>query len=116
MNQNKDELFLTDILEFCSHIGEYVEKVERAEFLNNRLLQDALIRKIELIGEAAKGLTEEIRGENPNVPWKEIMRMRDKVVHHYFRGDLDVVWKTVSEDIPVLKRWISKIIENIQNS
>jgi uncharacterized protein with HEPN domain len=86
--------------------------VDKKEFLESRLLQDALVRKIELIGEAAKGLTEEIPNENNQIPWKEMMRMRDKVIHHYFRLDLDIVWLTATTNIPSLKLQVEKIIKN----
>lgn len=111
MKQNNDDLFLADILEFCVHIEEYINDVEKADFLKNRLLQDALVRKIELIGEASKGLSEKIRDENPQIPWKDIRRMRDKIIHHYFRLDLEIVWQTAKKDIVFLKQSIQEIIE-----
>lgn len=113
MKQTNDEFFLRDIVEFCEHLEEYVQGVEKRVFLENRMLQDALVRKLELIGEAAKNLGEEIREQNQSIPWREIARMRDKVIHHYFKVDLDIVWQTVINDIPKLKSEIKLILEKI---
>lgn len=68
------------------------------------MLQDAIVRNIEIIGEAAKNLSEKLRMASPQIAWRDIMRMRDKIVHHYFRIYVDVVWQTLQTDIPVLKR------------
>lgn len=115
MKQTNDEFFLRDIADFCDHLEEYVKGVEKSDFLENRMLQDALVRKLELIGEAAKNLTEKIRKQYPSIPWREIMRMRDKVIHHYFKVDLDLVWKTVTNDVPKLKSEVESIIEKISS-
>jgi uncharacterized protein with HEPN domain len=112
MNHRKERFFLEDIVKFCEHIAEYLQDVKEEDFLKNRMLQDALVRKLEIIGEAAKNISSETREENPNVLWKEIARMRDKVIHHYFKVDLDVVWKTSIKDIPVLQAQIEKILES----
>ena len=113
MRKTENKLYLEEIVEFCRHIEEYLTNVEMPDFLNNRMLQDALVRKIEIIGEAAKSLTKEFCEQNPQIPWREITRMRDKVIHHYFRVDLETVWKTAKIDIPVLKSEISKILKSL---
>lgn len=109
MKARNDKLYLYDILESCEKIETYVSGVTEAEFANNKMLQDALVRNIEIIGEASKNLSEELRGANPQIAWREIMRMRDKIVHHYFRVNLDVVWQTSTEDISELKNSISEL-------
>lgn len=88
MNPRSDQLFLYDIIESCEKIEKYVGAVDEAEFKNNAMLQDAVVRNIEIIGEAAKNLSEELRSANSRVAWRDIMRMRDKIVHHYFRIDI----------------------------
>lgn len=115
MKQRNDEFFLQDIFDFCEHVEQYADGIEQSEFLENRMLQDALVRKLELIGEAAKNVSEETRKQNPNIPWREIMRMRDKVVHHYFRVDLEIVWQTVKKDVPKLKSEIELMLKNISS-
>lgn len=111
MKKRNEKLFVEDILLFCEHITEYVQDVEKSDFLKNRMLQDALVRKIEIIGEAVKNISNITREKFPNIPWKEIAGMRDKVIHHYSRVDLDIVWKTSTELIPKLKPEIEKILE-----
>ena len=73
------------------------------------MMQDAVVRNVEIIGEAAKSLSQEIRDEIPEIEWREIMRMRDKIVHHYFRIDLETVWQTAKHDVPALAEALQRI-------
>ncbi len=116
MKSRNDKLFLYDILESCKQISEYTGGIEEDTFKESRMLQDALVRNIEIIGEAAKNLSAEIIDVNSDLPWKEIMRMRDKIIHHYFRIDLDVVWQTVTSDIPVLEKRVAEIYEGLEDN
>ena len=113
MKTRNESLYLYDILECCDAIASYIVDVSEIEFQNNKMMQDALVRNIEVIGEAAKNLSNELRDSNPEVSWSQIMRMRDKIVHHYFRIDLDFVWQTVKQDIPVLRSQISKLYTDL---
>ncbi|MDM7920816.1 MAG: DUF86 domain-containing protein [Pyrinomonadaceae bacterium] len=109
MKARTDELYLYDILECCQKIETYLAGITKDDFDRQQLYQDAVVRNIEIIGEAAKCLSEELRNARPEVAWKEVMRMRDKVVHHYFRINLDIVWQTAVGDIPSLRSQIEKI-------
>jgi len=73
------------------------------------MLQDAVIREIEIIGEATKNLSLEFRERYPDIPWRSITGMRDKVIHEYFGVDIDAVWDTATRDIPLLKEKLLKI-------
>jgi len=75
------------------------------------LIQDAVIRQIEIIGEASKLISNKIKSKSPKTPWKDIAGMRDKLIHGYFGVDLDAVWETVKKDIPPLKKDIKKLKE-----
>lgn len=113
MKGRSDHILLYDILECCDRIAEYIYGVSKETFENNNQLQDALIRKIEVIGEATKGLSADITGEHSDIPWKKIAGMRDRMVHQYFRVDLDVVWKTVTVFIPKLRSQIQPIYDEL---
>jgi uncharacterized protein with HEPN domain len=82
-------------------------------YLRHHLVQDGVIRQLEIIGEATKRLSREVRAESPSVPWQDIAGMRDKLIHDYFGVDLDAVWLTARDDVPALKAEVSKLLEGI---
>ncbi len=105
-------VYLRHILDAIHRIGEYTEGVEYKDFMNNNLVQAGVIREIEIIGEASKRLTSEFRGKYPDIPWKKMAGMRDKVIHGYFGVDLDAVWDTIEKDITMLGSKIKDIFES----
>lgn len=80
------------------------------QFLADTRTQDAVIRNIEIIGEAIKQLSESLTEQYPSIPWSSAARMRDRVIHHYFGVNLDVVWSVVKEDLPSLQNQIADIV------
>jgi len=102
MKSRTDDLFIYDIIEACERVGTYLDGVERKRFDTDSMIQDAVVRNIEIIGEAAKNISAETKDEHPKIAWREIARMRDKIVHHYFRLNMDIVWQTATVDIPDL--------------
>ena len=108
----KDNLvYLRHILDAIHRIEEYIEGVEYEDFMNNNLIQAGVMREIEITGEATKGLMQGFKEKYPDIPWKKMSGMRDKLIHDYFGVDLDAVWDTVEKDIPLLKDKIKDIIE-----
>lgn len=106
----KDPLiFIEHILENIEDIENFIRNVTKEDFLKNKEKQNAVIRSIEVIGEATKNLPLNIRLNYPNTPWKDISGTRDKLSHHYFGVDLNLIWKTIVEKIPTLKEDIIKI-------
>lgn len=105
------EDYLNDIIEAIHLIEEFTKNINFTEFLKDRKTQFAVIRALEIIGEAAKNIPDEFKSHHEEVPWSEMARMRDKLIHAYFGVDLRVVWKTIKEDIPLLKTLIKKLIK-----
>ncbi|MBU3912674.1 MAG: DUF86 domain-containing protein [Nanoarchaeota archaeon] len=111
---NKDSaVFIKHILESIENIEEFMSGVSEKEFIKNKEKQSAVIRQIEIIGEAVKNLPKEFTDKHPTLPWRDIAGMRDKVIHNYFGVDLIVILKTIQEDIPNLKKKILKIKEEL---
>lgn len=98
----RDVQCLLDILASARMIRSYVEYATRQEFLTDTKLQDSVIRRIEIIGEAAGRISSAFREENSEIPWNEIRGMRNRMIHVYDDIDMDIVWETVQQDIPQL--------------
>ena len=109
MKARNDALFIYDIVECCKKIEAYLSGADRRSFDANPMMQDAIVRNLEIIGEAAKRLSRSSRDGAPEIEWREIMRMRDKIAHHYFRIDLDTVWQTTKSDVPVLAEALARL-------
>jgi len=108
----KDDLtYIEHILDCIRKIKEFSEGFSFKEFSKNELVQDAIIRNIEVIGEVSKKISTDTKQVNLDIPWKEIAGMRDKLIHDYLGVDNEVVWKTIQEDVPMLERQIKKFIE-----
>lgn len=104
-------IILRDILDGIERIQRYTRNMTEEEFRNREETQDAVMRRIEVIGEAAKRLTPEFKALHTEVPWREIGGMRDVLIHDYFGVNMERVWETANKDLPQLKEQISKIIE-----
>ena len=112
MTKRTSSDYLYDIEEAIEKGLEFIEDLGFEEFGRDEKTQYALIRAVEIIGEASKKVSIEIKHKYPSIPWREIGRMRDKLIHDYFGVNIEVVWKTGKEDLPKLKKDIKDIIKN----
>jgi uncharacterized protein with HEPN domain len=111
MSDYKEQAFLRDILEAARRVFSYTRDMRYDEFLADHKTQDAVMRNLEIIGEATKNLSEALRQKAPQIPWRSIARMRDKLIHHYFGVNLDVVWNVIQEDLAELVNTVNSLLE-----
>lgn len=104
-------IFINHILESITIVEKHLKGVTKKEFLVNIEKQDAVIRRIGIIGEAVKNIPPNIRKSNPNIPWRNIAGMRDVVIHEYFDIDLNLAWETAKIGLPKLKRELIKFVK-----
>jgi len=112
--KKKDLLYLDHILQSLRKITIYIENISYDDFLNDEEKQDAVIRKIEIVGEATKRLSKDLRQEFNDIPWRAMAGMRDKLIHDYFDVDLETVWETATIDILKLIPNITTIIRKLE--
>lgn len=110
MSRDSD-MYLEDILEAINRIQEYLQDVTRETFETDRLRIDAVIRNLEVIGEAVKQVPDSVQEKYPNVAWRKIAGLRDILIHKYFDVNLEIVWSVVQSNIPILKTEIQQILK-----
>ena len=110
MSNRTDKDFLYDIQEAVRRIQAYTHEMTYKEFLADTRTQDAVIRNLEIIGEATKKLSVRLRNQYPSVPWKEMAGARDRLIHHYFGVDIEVVWKISIAELSDLTSQIAEIL------
>ena len=104
---------------YLKHIRDAISKIEvytvggRAEFFKNTMIQDAVIRNLEVIGEAVRNISAEFRKQHPRIPWRNITALRNVLIHEYFGVDLEIVWRVVLRRLPTLKRQVEALLRTV---
>ena len=106
----KDEtVYLNHILDAINAIEEYTKGMSENEFFSNSMAHDAVIRQLEIIGEAANNISNDFQEKHSRIPWGKMIGIRNKIIHEYFNVNFAIIWDTVQDDLPILKKSIKKI-------
>ena len=111
MSKRGDREFLLDMLLACEKILNYTKNLSYEEFRKNDMVVDAVVRNIEVLGEASKNISQNLKQKYPEVEWRDISRTRDKIIHFYFGVDLDIIWNIITVDIPSLMKKLKVIVK-----
>ena len=106
--------YLRDIFDSINDIADFIKSMNFEEFKRDKKTIYAVVRSIEVIGEATKKIPRALRGKHRDIPWKKMAGMRDRLIHEYFGIDVEILWKTAKEDIPSLKQSIQNILESLR--
>lgn len=115
MSKREPALYLQDILTSIARVDGYTKEFTIEDLNKDFKTLDAVVRNLEIIGEAAKNMPADVREEYPDIPWGKMVSMRNKVIHEYFGVDVEILWKTAKEDLPPLRKQIKKVLKTIAN-
>jgi uncharacterized protein with HEPN domain len=106
----RERSLLQDIIESCDEIAEFIKGLSEAQFADNRLVRSAVLQKLTVIGEATARLSAEFRERHPEIEWRDIVGIRNILVHAYFRVDWPIVWIAVTEETPRLRQQVAAVV------
>lgn len=110
MSQRDHKLYIEDIITSMEKIEKYIKGLNQADFTSNDQVFDAVIRNLEVIGEAARNIPESIKEQNINIPWNKMIGLRNIAIHEYFGVDADIIWEIITKDLPDTKSQIMKLL------
>ncbi|MBL8097790.1 MAG: DUF86 domain-containing protein [Anaerolineales bacterium] len=110
MNPDRDRTYLGDILDSIHRIESYLNNVNKESFLENLMMQDAVMRQIEIIGEASNNVSDEFQEKHDHLPWSQMRAIRNKIVHDYRGINVQIIWDTAKNDLPTLKEQVRKFL------
>ena len=108
--------YLQDISDAVNDIENFIDEMTYEQFVRDRKTLNAVVRSVEIIGEASKNIPLAVKEKYKSLPWKQMAGMRDKLIHAYFGVDKEILWKAITEEIPLLKKAIAKVIEESEKN
>ena len=109
MSSRPAKVLVEDILEAMEKIARYITDIDRDAFLKDERTADAVVRNLEIVGEAASRLPDNFKLQHENIPWRKIVGLRNRIVHEYFGVDLDIIWSILQNELPVFRASLQKI-------
>ena len=112
-SRRADRLLVDDVIESLRRISEYVESMRKETFLTDQKTIDAVVRNLEIVGEAAARLSHEAKQYGPTIEWSHITGLRNRIVHEYFGVDTEIVWEIVRHDLPLLGESLRRLLDDL---
>lgn len=116
MRERSPRLYVVDMLRAIDKMGRFTEGLDLASFSDSEMVVDAVLRNLEVMGEAARNVPDEVRNAHPEIPWKRIVGLRNIVAHAYFGVDLENVWKIVGENVPGVRPSVEALLAELENT
>jgi uncharacterized protein with HEPN domain len=113
MSKRDIRFLLDDILTSIAKIERYIDRMNREQFLNDEKTIDAVVRNIEIIGEATRQLPDEFYAQHPHIPWPQLAGLRNRIVHEYFGLDLEIIWTILKQHLPILQQQIQSLFDQL---
>ena len=110
MSERSTSLYLADMLDAIDRVYEYTSKLKYSSFSENDMVVDAVLRNLEVLGEAARYVPQETRDKYPGIPWTSLVGLRNIVIHHYHGVDLENIWQIARKDLPPLRKILKKAL------
>lgn len=111
MSRREPRILLEDMLLSMEKITSYIGAMDKDSFLKDARTVDAVVRNLEIIGEAASRIPEDYKAFHPEIPWRRVVGLRNRVIHEYFGVDLEIVWTVATQDLPPLRAIVQQIVD-----